>query len=99
MTNICKHVIYYVIMVSFMERTQIQLTGEQAAKLKRLSGIRHCSMANLIREAVDKYVRSEVVVDDEEKRRRARAAAGCASSGLGDLAENHDKYLAEAFDK
>lgn len=82
-----------------MKRTQIQLTDGQAAKLRRLSGVRHRSMANLIREAVDEYVRSEVVVDEEEKRRRALKAAGCASSGLGDLAENHDKYLAEPFEK
>lgn len=82
-----------------MKRTQIQLTDEQAAKLKRLSGVRHRSMANLIREAVDEYVRSEVVVDEEEKRRRALKAAGCASSGLGDLAEKHDEYLAEIFDE
>jgi hypothetical protein len=35
--------------------------------------------------------------DDEERRQRARSAAGCASSGLGDLSANHDKYLAEAY--
>jgi hypothetical protein len=34
---------------------------------------------------------------DEERRQRARSAAGCASSGLGDLSANHDKYLAEAY--
>lgn len=82
-----------------MKRTQIQLTDEQAAKLKRLSGVRHRSMANLIREAVDEYVRADVVQSDDEKRRRALKAAGCASSGLGDLAEKHDEYLAEIFDE
>ena len=34
---------------------------------------------------------------DEERRQRARSAAGCASSGLGDLSANHNKYLAEAY--
>jgi hypothetical protein len=34
---------------------------------------------------------------DEERRKRARSADGCASSGLGDLSANHDKYLAEAY--
>jgi len=34
---------------------------------------------------------------DDERRQRARLAAGCASSGLGDLSANHDKYLAEAY--
>lgn len=28
---------------------------------------------------------------------RALAAAGCCNSGLGDLSEQHDKYLAEAY--
>jgi transcriptional regulator with XRE-family HTH domain len=37
--------------------------------------------------------------DEERERRwdRALAAAGCCNSGLGDLSEQHDKYLAEAF--
>ena len=34
---------------------------------------------------------------EDERRQRARSAAGCASSGLGDLSANHDKYLAEAY--
>ena len=34
---------------------------------------------------------------DDERRQRARSAAGCASSSLGDLSANHDKYLTEAY--
>ena len=33
----------------------------------------------------------------EERRRRALAAIGIASSGLPDIAQNHDDYLAEAY--
>ena len=86
-------------MVTNMLRTQIQLTEEQAARLKKIAGARNRSVAKLIREAVDEYLRADVVQSDDEKRRRALKAAGCASSGLGDLAEKHDEYLAEIFDE
>lgn len=80
-----------------MVRTQIQLSEEQARILKELAGKYDTSMAELIRQAVDDWLRSTNVVDREERKRRALAAVGRFNSGVSDLSENHDRYLAEAF--
>jgi predicted DNA-binding protein len=77
-------------------RTQIQLTEEQARKLKRVAADRGISMARVIREAVDR----ELQLDDIEARRQRALAAvqrGGFRSGKTDIAEEHDKYLAEDF--
>ena len=41
-------------MMSALVRTQIQLTEEQAVKLKRMAAERGVSMAEVIRDAVDR---------------------------------------------
>ena len=81
-----------------MIRTQIQLTDEQAAGLKSLSAEKGGSMAEWIRRAVDHLLCDGGTPDRETLKRRALAAVGAARSGLGDLAENHDAYLEDAFD-
>jgi hypothetical protein len=80
-----------------MVRTQIQLSEEQAAALKKLAAEKHVSMAELIRRCVDRFIRLEGGVGDAERRRRAMAAVGLVNSGLSDLATEHDRYLAEAY--
>lgn len=81
-----------------MVRTQIQLTERQAQGLKSLAAARGVSMAELIRESVDRLLESDPVVDLEERRRRAIAIAGKFRSGVSDLGINHDQYLAEAYE-
>ena len=80
-----------------MIRTQIQLSEQQAKALKKLAILRKVSVAELIRQAVDEQLRAVGPVDPEERKRRAIAAGGRFNSGLGDLAANHDQYLAEAY--
>jgi hypothetical protein len=80
-----------------MVRTQVQLTEQQAKALKKLASSRHLSIAEIIRQAVDTMIRSNIVVDAEERRKRALDAAGRFRSGLRDLSTEHDKYLEEAF--
>lgn len=77
-----------------MVRTQIQLTEDQLAGLRKLGAQRQQSMAELIRESVDQLL--------EQSSRALRAqrflkAAGKFSSGLGDVSVNHDAYLGEDF--
>jgi hypothetical protein len=81
-----------------MVRTQIQLTEEQAAKLKKMAADRHVSLAELIRQGVEIVLRSGAV-SEEEKRERAVAAAGRFRSGEHDVSSRHDEYLAEAYRK
>jgi Arc/MetJ-type ribon-helix-helix transcriptional regulator len=82
-----------------MVRTQIQLSEEQARALKDLAAKYHVSMAELIRQAVDDWLRSADTVDREERKRRAIAAAGRFRSELTDLSTAHDRYLVEAFEE
>ena len=80
-----------------MVRTQIQLTKDQAEKLKRLARSRHLSMAGLIRQAVDSLIKSGGATDMEERRQRALDIVGRFKSGKRDVSREHDKYLIEAF--
>jgi hypothetical protein len=80
-----------------MVRTQIQLTEEQARRLKRLAAEEGCSMAELIRRGVDRLLDGVTGTSREERKRRALAAAGRFRSGVHDLSTNHDQYLAQAY--
>jgi post-segregation antitoxin (ccd killing protein) len=81
-----------------MVRTQIQLTERQAQQLKALAKERGVSMAELIRQSVDRLLDSQGTVDWEERKRRAIAIAGKFRSDVPDLGVNHDEYLAEAYE-
>jgi len=77
-----------------MVRTQIQLTEHQARALKRLAAARGRSMADLIRASVDDLLGQPEAQADTRRRERALSAAGRFNSGVADIAENHDRYLA-----
>ena len=82
-----------------MVRTQIQLTDEQSAVLKRVAREEGVSMAELIRRGVDLYLDATAGAGEDERRRRALEAAGRFRSGAGDLSSRHDQHLAEAYRK
>ena len=77
-----------------MVRTQIQLTDEQARALKAMAAQRRVSMAEVIRDAVERMIAED---DRKEKWRSALAVMGRYRSGLSDVSTNHDKYLAEDY--
>lgn len=83
--------------IDAMERTQISLTAEQAARLRRIADRRGTSMAALIREAVDRVLPDDDSVDDEERWSRALLAVGAFSGEPGNVSGEHDRYLEEAF--
>jgi len=76
-------------------RTIIQLDDEQHRELKRIARERHKSMSALIREGVDRIIRGSVTPEDMKG--RALEVAGKHRSGIPDLAEKHDVYLAEEY--
>lgn len=80
-----------------MVRTQIQLTEEQARRLKAMAAEQGESMAALIRRGVDALLAAEPPTCTAERKRRAVEAAGRFRSGLTDVARNHDRYLAEFY--
>jgi hypothetical protein len=79
-------------MVTHMRRVQVQLTDDQAGALRRSADVHGVTVAALVRQAVDAWIAGE-----ERARRveRALAAIGGFRSGLGDLSERHDDYLAD----
>lgn len=79
-----------------MLRTQIQLTEEQARALKEMAARDGVSIAELVRRSLTSFLRSPSP-STEERRRRAIAFAGRFPSREGDIAENHDRYLAEDY--
>jgi len=81
-----------------MVRTQIQLTDEQYASLKRMAQAERVPMAELVRRGVDRILKSSVVISEEDRRQRALEIAGRFHSGKKDISEKHDKYLAEAIE-
>lgn len=80
-----------------MVRTQIQLTEDQAKALKKIAQSRHLSVAELIRQAVDKVIKSSTVVNAEERHKRAMEIVGKFSSGKRDVSKKHDLYLTKAY--
>jgi metal-responsive CopG/Arc/MetJ family transcriptional regulator len=80
-----------------MKRTQIQLTEEQARKVKRIATHRGVSMAEVIRDAIEGAIRGNASTVPEERRKRALGIVGKFRSGKGNVSKEHDSYLTEAF--
>ena len=82
-----------------MVRTQIQLTEEQAKKIKKIAASRGVPMAEVIRDAVEGAIRSGAGTVSEERRKRALEIVGKFRSRKRDVSRKHDAYLTEAWSK
>jgi hypothetical protein len=80
-----------------MVRTQIQLTEEQSQTLKEMAQERGVSIAELIRQSIDNFIRARNQLTLDEKRRRALSIIGQFASGVPDLSTEHDYYLAKVY--
>jgi Arc/MetJ-type ribon-helix-helix transcriptional regulator len=78
-----------------MVRTIIQLPEDQAAALDQAARRRGVSKAALVREALEMLLARE---GGDLALERALRAAGAGASGVADLPERHDEYLADASD-
>jgi len=76
---------------------RIELTEEQIRLLRDRAKAERRSVADLIRESVERFVSDDQRPDMEELKRRAREALGRFRSGRSDIGVNHDRYLAEDF--
>ena len=56
-------------------------------------------MAEVIRDAVEKAIRSSAGTVSEERRKRALEIPGKFRSGKKDVSKKHDAYLTEAWSK
>lgn len=81
-----------------MIRTQIQLTQEQARRLRVRAQEQGESLAGIIRTFVQKGLEEETPNRDELYKRAAGLAGRFRDSrGARDLSGNHDRYLSGAF--
>jgi len=80
-----------------MIRTQIQITEAQQEMLQDLSLETGRSMADLIREGIDRLAANTPRVDRRLLVDRAISLAGRFSSGKSDVSAGHDRHLGEAF--
>lgn len=80
-----------------MVRTQIQLTEEQYLQLKQLALKRRRSLANLVREGVEKVINEAGEPNLDEARRNALSVVGKYHSGKKDVSTQHDQYLNESY--
>jgi Arc/MetJ-type ribon-helix-helix transcriptional regulator len=80
-----------------MVRTQVLLSPEQAEALRLTAAAEGRSMADLVREAVDAWLRQRGQGRREGVARRSVAALGRYGSGERDLGSAHDRHLDEAF--
>ena len=79
-----------------MIRTQIQLTLEQAKRLKKMSKKENKSVAELIRMSVDKMINSDGPITDEMIKQKAFSLVG-KFQGPSDFSDKHDDYLTETY--
>jgi len=82
-----------------MHRTQVQLTDKQIESVRTIAAKKEVSMAEIIRMSVDSFIQKEASNIRLQQKKRALSVVGKFSSGLNDLAQNHDKYLTEDMAK
>lgn len=78
-----------------MVKTQIQLTEEQARKLRHLASRKNLSVAELIRRSIHAMLAEP---DRQMRWDRALSVAGRFRSGRSDVARAHDHHLADLMD-
>jgi len=76
--------------VSHKKPFQLYLREEQMATLRHLARQRGVSMAELVRQSVDRFLEDTPWEEDP-----LWSLVGIGASGVGDLAQHHDAYLAQ----
>jgi len=82
-----------------MVRTQIRLTEEQVKALREIAMTSHLSVAEFIRRAIDRMIKSSVTADPDERLKRAFEIVGKFSSSKRNISRKHDFYLADDLSK
>jgi post-segregation antitoxin (ccd killing protein) len=77
-----------------MIRTQIQLEPSTYAQMKTRAAAMHCSISELARQSIEEKLQRQSRAD---KWQESLTVLGRHGSGLGDLSENHDKYLTDGW--
>ncbi|MCL4468680.1 MAG: ribbon-helix-helix protein, CopG family [Deltaproteobacteria bacterium] len=82
-----------------MVRTQIQLTEKQSDLLKKMAMTQTLSIAEIIRQAVDNYIKSNTAINTEERIKKVLELSEKYndSEGKRNVSKKHDDYLVEAY--
>jgi hypothetical protein len=80
-----------------MVRMQVQLTEEQMQALRQISASSSRSIADLVREGLDRYLSARHLPTQEERIQRAMLVAGRFASGGRDVSTEHDRHLVDVF--
>ena len=80
-----------------MIRTQVRLTPGQMDQLQQLAARQKVSVAELIRQGVDRILQEAALPDRAAQVERALAAMGRFRSGHDDISTRHDDYFVEAI--
>ena len=80
-----------------MVRMQVQLTEEQMQALRQISASSGRSIADLVREGLDRYLSARHQPTQEERIQRAMLVAGRFASGRRDVSAEHDRHLVDVF--
>lgn len=80
-----------------MAIAEIELTEEEVGRLQEVAQERRLSLPDLLHQEVVARLLARSEPTMAEKRRRALEVSG-KYRGAPDLADNHDKYLVEAFE-
>lgn len=80
-----------------MLRTQIQITIAQSEEIRRIADRLHVSVAEVIRQGIDFFLRAQGREGRQIRIERALALAGRFRSEASDGSTRHDAHLAEAY--
>jgi hypothetical protein len=82
-----------------MVRMQVQMEERQMEAVRKMSSASGQSIADLVRQAVNRLLASRHSISRKERIERAKRVVGMFRSGPNqpkDVSTNHDKYWAEA---
>ncbi len=81
-----------------MIRTQIQLTEQQLHRLRQAARARGVSLAEMVRQLVDRGIEQELPDRSAAYARAARNVGAFQDrDGASDVADRHDDYLERAY--
>lgn len=80
-----------------MVTTHVELSDEQFGQLRRLAEEEGVSVPELLRRGAEMVVHSRWRRPTREQMERVKSIIGKYDSGLTDVAQRHDDYLAEAY--
>lgn len=86
-------------MITNVKRTQVQLTEDQAERLLEVARARGESVAEVIREAIDRLLSVRPTMTRAECLERAASVIGKYSGDGSPVSEDHDRYLDEAYSR